>query len=86
MLMSHFTKEAQCLHENGFYARAYLSAYYTMEEFVKITMIVGALGKLVNNNEVDWKKLNKRFRNSINKNRVRDSSSLYIWNRCIALQ
>jgi len=62
-----FYKEAQCLHENGFYARAYLSAYYTLEELGKIPMIVGALGKLVSNNAVDWKKFNKRFRNHVNK-------------------
>ena len=42
-----FYKEAQCLHSNGFYARAYLSAYFTTEELGKLPMIVGAIGKIL---------------------------------------
>lgn len=56
-----FYKEAQCLHKHGFYARAYLSAYFTMEELGKLPMVVGAIGRLLTNQEVDWKKLQKRF-------------------------
>jgi len=56
-----FHKEALCLHASGFYARAYLSAYFTMEELGKLPMIVGTIGMLLSNDNVDWKKLKKRF-------------------------
>ena len=56
-------KEAKLLNQNGFYARAFLLAYFACEELGKIPMIVGALGQLTQGNEVDWKKVRKRFLN-----------------------
>jgi len=56
-------KEAKLLNENGFYERAYLLAYFACEELGKIPIVVGAIGQLIQGNEVDWKKVKKRFRN-----------------------
>lgn len=62
-----FYKEAKILHDAGFYARAYLSAYYTMEELGKLPMIVGATAKKMNGEDVDWKKLRKRMNSHMTK-------------------
>ena len=56
-------KEAKLLFEHEMYARAYLLAYYCFEELGKIPIIVGALGKLHAGENVDWKKVLKRFYN-----------------------
>jgi len=55
-------KEAKLLYANTMYARAYLLAYFACEELGKISIIVGAIGKLIQGEEVDWKKVGKRFR------------------------
>ena len=56
-------KEAKLLYANTMYARAYLLAYFACEELGKIPIIIGAIGKLIQGEEVDWKKVAKRFRN-----------------------
>ena len=56
-------KEAKLLFENDMYARSYLLAYFACEELGKIPMIVGAIGQIILGNDVNWKKLRKRFRN-----------------------
>lgn len=55
-------KEAKLLHDHGFYARAFLLAYFTCEELGKIPIIVGVIGRLLKNEVVDWKKTIRRFR------------------------
>ncbi|SFN51506.1 abortive infection protein, AbiV family [Pseudomonas sp. NFACC24-1] len=55
-------KEARLLLEHGFFARAYLLAYFCCEELGKLPMIVGAVGGLQSGDTVDWKKVMKRFR------------------------
>jgi len=55
-------KEAKLLYANAMYARAYLLAHFAYEELGKIPIIVGAIGKLIQGEEVDWKKVGKRFR------------------------
>ena len=56
-------KEAKLLYENKMYARAYLLAHFTCEELGKIPIIVGAISKLIQGEEVAWKKVSRRFRN-----------------------
>lgn len=56
-------KEAKLLLDNGFYARAFLLAYFTCEELGKIPIVVGVIGHLLKNETVDWKKVMKRFHN-----------------------
>ena len=56
-------KEANLLFDNGFYARSFLLAYFTCEELGKIPIIVGAIGRVMSNESVDWKQVIKRFRN-----------------------
>lgn len=55
-------KEAKLLLDNGFYARAFLLAYFTCEELGKIPIVVGVIGRMLKNETVDWKKVKKRFR------------------------
>lgn len=54
-------KEAGVLHEHEMYSRAYLLAHFCVEELGKLPMIVGLIAKKKNDEEVDWKKVNKRF-------------------------
>lgn len=54
-------KEAKLLFEHEMYARAYLLAYYCFEELGKIPIIVGVIVKLNAGEQVDWKKVQKRF-------------------------
>lgn len=54
-------KEAKLLHEHKMFCRAYLLAHFCFEEMGKIPIIVGAIGKLMAGEPVDWKKLKKRF-------------------------
>jgi AbiV family abortive infection protein len=55
-------KEAKLLLDNGFFARAFLLSHFTCEELGKIPIVVGAIGRLLKNETVDWKKVLKRFR------------------------
>ena len=55
-------KEAKLLLDNGFYARAFLLAYFTCEELGKVPIVVGVIGHLLRNEAIDWKKVMKRFR------------------------
>ena len=52
-------KEAKLLLDNGFYARAFLLAYFTCEELGKIPIVVGVIGRMLKNETVDWKKVKK---------------------------
>lgn len=53
--------EAKLLHEHKMFSRAYLLAHFCFEELGKIPIIVGAIGKLIKGESVDWKKFKKRF-------------------------
>jgi AbiV family abortive infection protein len=55
-------KEAKLLLDHGYYARAYLLAYFSCEELGKLPIIVGAVGCLESGATVDWKKVMRRFR------------------------
>lgn len=55
-------KEAKLLLDNGFFARAFLLAYFSCEELGKIPIVVGVIGRLLRNETVDWRKITKRFR------------------------
>lgn len=55
-------KEAKLLFDNNFYARAFLLAYFTCEELGKIPIVVGAIGCLLKDEHVDWRKIMRRFR------------------------
>ncbi|WP_165903441.1 AbiV family abortive infection protein [Thiobaca trueperi] len=55
-------KEATLLLDNGYYARAFLLAHFTCEELGKIPIVVGAIGRLLKNEAVDWRKVMRRFR------------------------
>lgn len=56
-------RESILLNNNGFYARAYLLAYFSLEELGKIPIVVGAIGQIIQGNEVNWDRIRKRFRN-----------------------
>lgn len=55
-------KEALLLLENGYYARAYLLAYFACEELGKVPIVAGVIGRHLKSEAVDWKKTMKRFR------------------------
>lgn len=54
-------KEAKLLHEHNMFSRAYLLAHFCFEELGKIPIIVGAIGKQMAGESVDWRKFKKRF-------------------------
>jgi hypothetical protein len=54
-------KEAKLLFQHKMFSRAYLLAYYCFEELGKIPIVVGVIGKLIANEHVDWKTVEKRF-------------------------
>jgi AbiV family abortive infection protein len=54
-------KEAKLLLEHKMFSRAYLLAHFCFEELGKIPIIVGAIGKIISGETVNWKKLRKRF-------------------------
>ena len=49
-------KEAKLLFDRGYYARAYLLAYFACEELGKLPIIVGIVGTLMKTEAVDWKR------------------------------
>lgn len=54
-------KEAKLLHEHKMFSRTYLLAHFCFEELGKIPIIVGAIGKQITGESVDWRRLKKRF-------------------------
>lgn len=54
-------KEAKLLLDHGMHSRAYLLAHFCFEELGKIPIIVGVISRLTKGEEVDWKKVAKRF-------------------------
>jgi len=54
-------KEAKLLHEYKMFSRAYLLAHFCFEEMGKIPIIVGAIGKKISGDSVDWKKIKNAF-------------------------
>jgi AbiV family abortive infection protein len=67
--------ESQLLFEHGFLPRAYCLAHLCREELAKIPMLVGVGLDLVNGDEIDWRKLNRRLtlhQNKINSMHVHD--------------
>jgi len=59
--------ESKLLLENSMYSRAYLLAHYCIEELGKIPIVVGTISKLSLGEQVDWKKVKKRFCSHISK-------------------
>ena len=55
-------KEAKVLFENGYFARAFLLAYFCCEELGKIPIVVGVIGRRLRGEAIDWKHVMKRFR------------------------
>jgi AbiV family abortive infection protein len=55
--------ESVILRENGHFARAFALAHLAREELAKGMMLSAAGFKVLFDTPVDWKKLNKRFRN-----------------------
>lgn len=56
--------EAEILLQHKKYARAYLSAHISVEEFGKLPMLHSVALNVHNGVKVDWKALNKRLRNT----------------------
>lgn len=56
-------REAELLLRNGMHSRAYLLAHLCFEELGKIPIVVGIIGSLLKGEEVDWRKVKKRFSN-----------------------
>ncbi|HSY10130.1 MAG TPA: AbiV family abortive infection protein, partial [Candidatus Dormibacteraeota bacterium] len=60
-------REAELLLQNKYHARAYALAHIAREELAKVTMLYAAGLKLLAGKQVDWAKLQKRFRNHTSK-------------------
>ncbi|WJM05881.1 AbiV family abortive infection protein [Paenibacillus sp. PK1-4R] len=60
-------EESEILYTHHKYARAYLCAHYSLEEFGKLPMLYSAALNVHNGEKNDWKKLNKRIRDHKNK-------------------
>jgi len=54
--------EAKLLHENEMYARSYSLSHFAREELAKSLMLYRALGEKAAGRQVNWKRLNRRFR------------------------
>lgn len=54
--------EAEILHKNGKYARSFALSHFAREEFGKSFMLFRVLVDVSAGVKVDWKKLNRRFR------------------------
>ena len=54
--------EAEILHKHGKYARAFALSHFAREEFGKSLMLFRVLVDVSAGVKVDWKKLNRRFR------------------------
>ncbi|WP_217513166.1 AbiV family abortive infection protein [Vibrio metschnikovii] len=54
--------EAEILHEHGKYARSFALSHFAREEFGKSVMLFRVLVDVSAGVKVDWKKLNRRFR------------------------
>ena len=54
--------EAEILHGNGKYPRAYALSHFAREEFGKCMMLYRAAIEVATGIDIDWKKLSKRFR------------------------
>ncbi len=65
--------------DNKRYARAYLCFQIAIEEFSKLLMINTVAIKLYNNEEVDWKTLNRRLRSHQKKNAMSTVSKDYFY-------
>ena len=60
-------KEACVLNDHAMYSRSYLLAHFCIEELGKLPIIVGVIAKLTNEENIDWKKVGKRFRSHMEK-------------------
>jgi AbiV family abortive infection protein len=54
--------EARLLHEAGHEARAWALTHFSMEELAKVPMLIRVGTEAAAGQEVDWRKLNRRFR------------------------
>jgi len=54
--------EARLLSEAGHYARAWALTHFSMEELAKVPMLIRVGTDVALGRQVDWKKLNRRFR------------------------
>lgn len=54
--------EAELLHSNSMYARSYALSHLAREEFAKSLMIYKVCIDVLLGNKVDWKKVDRRFR------------------------
>lgn len=69
--------EAELLYKNQKYARSYLCSHSAFEEFGKIPMLHSAAVEIHMGKKVDWKSLNKRIRNHIEKISLSSLSIFY---------
>ena len=54
--------EAELLHNNKMYARSYALSHLAREEFAKSLMLYKVCIDVLSGNKVDWKKVDRRFR------------------------
>ncbi|GEN27693.1 hypothetical protein HVA01_13390 [Halovibrio variabilis] len=54
--------EAEILHKNNKYARSFALSHFAREEFGKSFMLFRVLVDVASGHKIDWKKLNRRFR------------------------
>lgn len=54
--------EAELLHNNKMYARSYALSHLAREEFAKSLMLYKVAIQVLNKQKVEWKKLDRRFR------------------------
>jgi AbiV family abortive infection protein len=60
-------REANLLMQHGMYSRAYLLAHFCVEELGKIPILISIVGRLEEDNVIEWKEINKRLSNHMEK-------------------
>lgn len=70
-------QESKLLHEHEMYSRSYALSHFAREELSKALMLYVAMIKVVNKGKVDWKQLNRQFRD--HKEKIEHDKALTYW-------
>lgn len=60
-------READLLLQHGMFSRAYLLAHFCIEELGKIPIVIGVVGSLVRGEDIDWRRVSRRFSSHVEK-------------------
>ncbi len=70
-------QESKLLHENKMYSRSYALSHFAREELSKSLMLYVAMIQVINKGKVDWKQLNRQFRD--HKVKIETDKALTYW-------